>query len=53
VCTYEANRCAHVCACVVNRRACVHTCGLKQSCLRGKADGCKIEVCDVVDGLVG
>jgi hypothetical protein len=31
----------------------VRACGLKQSRLRGKVDGCKIDLCDVVDGLVG
>jgi hypothetical protein len=49
----EANRCAYVRACVVNRCACVRACGLKQPRLRGKVDGCKIDLCDVVDGLMG
>jgi hypothetical protein len=50
---YEANRCAYVRAYVVNRHACVCAYGLKNSRLRGKFDGCKIDFCDVVDGLVG
>jgi hypothetical protein len=40
-------------ACVVNRHACVHACGLKQPRLRGKVDGCKIDLGDVIEGLVG
>jgi hypothetical protein len=31
----------------------VRACGLKQPRLRGKVDGCKIDLCDVVDGLMG
>jgi hypothetical protein len=31
----------------------VHAYGLKQPCLRDKVDRCKIDLCDVVDGLVG